>query len=87
MNALRERFRKKNRIQKIKKTVQIKVKLPRVNKKPLVRKLIFVQTLFSHSTLKLEQKHSAKPIPQTPQNHSRFCATSYFGVTKITTPI
>ena len=53
----------KNPIQKIKKTVKIKVKLPHVNKKPLARKRIFVQTPFSHSTLKLERKkiHAAKP--------------------------
>ena len=36
------------------KTVKIKVKLPHVNKKPLARKRIFVQTPFSHSTLKIE---------------------------------
>ena len=48
------------------KTVKIKVKLPHVNKKPLARKRIFVQTLFSHSTLNLEQKKF------TPQNHSPF---------------
>ena len=49
--------------------------------KPLARKQIFVQTLFSQSTLKLEQKKF------TPQKHSLFRSTSYFGVTKITTPI
>ena len=49
--------------QKIEKTVKIKVKLPHVNKKPLARKPIFVQTLFSHSTLKLERKiHAAKQL-------------------------
>ena len=37
-----------NPIQKIKKRVKIKVKLPDVKKKPLARKPIFVQTLFSH---------------------------------------
>ena len=41
----------------------------------------FVQTLFSHSTLKLERKKF------TPQNHSLFRSISCFGVTKITTPI
>ena len=45
-----------------KKSVDIKVKLPHVNKKPLARKRIFVQTPFSHSTLKLEWKNF------TPQN-------------------
>ena len=63
------------------KTVKIKVKLPHVNKKPLARKRIFVQTPFSHSTLKLERKKF------TPQNHSIFRSISCFGVTKITTPI
>ena len=53
----------KNPIQKIEKTVKIRVKLPHVNKKPLPRNRIFVQTPFSHSTLKLEQKnHAAKPL-------------------------
>ena len=38
--------------------------MPHVNKKPLPRNRIFVQTPFSHSTLKLEQKkiHAAKPL-------------------------
>ena len=71
----------KNPIQKIEKTVNIKVKLPHVNKKPLPIKQIFVQTPYSHSTLKLERKNF------TPQNHSLFRSTSCFGVTKITTPI
>ena len=55
---------KKNPIQKIEKTVKIRVKLPHVNKKPLPRNRIFVQTPFSHSTLKLERKkvHAAKPL-------------------------
>ena len=46
------------------KKVKIKVKLPHVNEKPLARKQIFVQTPFSHSTLKLERKkiHTAKPL-------------------------
>ena len=54
----------KNPIQKIEKTVKIRVKLPHVNKKPLPRNRIFVQTPFSHSTFKLEQKknHAAKPL-------------------------
>ena len=52
-----------NPIQKIEKTAKIRVKLPHVNKKPLARKRIFVQTPFSHSTLKLKQKiHAAKPL-------------------------
>ena len=54
----------KNLIQKIEKTVKIRVKLPDVNKKPLPRNRIFVETPFSHSTLKLERKkiHAAKPL-------------------------
>ena len=71
----------KNPIEKIEKTLKIEVKLPHVNKKPLARNPIFVQTPFSHSTLKLERKNF------TPQNHSLFRSTSCFGVTKITTPI
>ena len=81
MNGLGKQFRKKNAIQKIEKTVKIKVKLPHVNKKPLARKRIFVQTPFSHSTLKIKRKKI------TPQNHSLFRSTSCFSVTKITTPI
>ena len=65
----------------LKKPVKIKVKLPHVNKKPLPRKRIFVQTPFSHYTLKLERKK------YTPQNHSLFRSISCFGVSKITTPI
>ena len=53
-------------IQKIEKTVKIKVKLPHVNKKPLPIKRTFVQTPYSHSTLKLERKNFM------PQNHSLF---------------
>ena len=49
-------------------------------KQSLARKRIFVQTQFSHSTLKLERNF-------TPQNHSLFRSTSCFGVTKFTTPI
>ena len=76
-----ENHLEKNPIQKVEKTVKIKVKLPHVNRKPLARKRISVQTRFSHSTLKFEWKNF------TPQNHSLFSSTSYFGVTKITTPI
>ena len=56
----------KNPIQKIEKTVKIKANLPHVNKKPLPRKRIFVQTPFSHSTSKLERKKF------TPHNYSLF---------------
>ena len=54
-----ESFRKKIRSKKIKKQ-QIKVKLPHVNKEPLARKEILVQTPFFHSTLKLEGKNSRR---------------------------
>ena len=71
----------KNPIEEIQKTVKkIKMKLPYV-KKPLPRKQIFVQTPYSHSTLKLERQNF------TPQNHSLFRCSSCFGVTKIITPI
>ena len=64
-----------------KKKQKIKIKMPHVNKKPLPKNRIFVQTPFSHSTFKLERKKF------TPQNHSLFRSISCFGVTKITTPI
>ena len=49
MNGLGKPFRKKNPIQKIEKTnSKTKVKLPHVNKKPLARTRIFVQTPYSH---------------------------------------
>ena len=58
MNGFWKPFRKEiQKIQKIEKTVKIKVKLPHVNKKPLARKRIFVQTPFSRSTLNLERKN------------------------------
>ena len=80
VNALGKPFRKKSD-PKIEKTVKIRVKLPHANKKPLPRNRTFVQSQFSHSTLKLEREKF------TPQNHSLFRSTSCFGVTKITTPI
>ena len=46
-----EKHLEKSLIQKIEKTVKIRVKLPHVNKKQLPRNRIFVQTPFSHSTL------------------------------------
>ena len=76
-----ENHLEKTPIQTTEKTVKIKVKLPHVNKKPLMRKRIFVQTPFSHSTLNSERKNF------TPQKHPLFRSTSCFGVTKITTPI
>ena len=51
MNELENQL-ERNLIQKTEKTVKIKVKLPHGNKKPPARKRIFVQTPFSHSTLK-----------------------------------
>ena len=81
MSCKWENHLEKNPIQKIEKTVKIRVKLPHVNKKPQPRNRIFVQTPFSHSTLKLEQKKI------TPQNDSLFRSISCFCVTKITTPI
>ena len=59
MNGLGKSFRKKLDSE-IEKTVKNKVKLPLVNKKPLARKRTFVQTPFSHSTLKLERKNSRR---------------------------
>ena len=62
MNGLGKPFRK-NPIKKSKKTVKIKVNSPLVNKKPIARKRIFVQTPFSRSTLILEQKNqAARPL-------------------------
>ena len=49
-----ENHLQKKPTQKIEKTVKITVKLPDLNKKPLARKRIFVQTPFSHSALNLE---------------------------------
>ena len=57
-----ENHLEKNPIQKIEKTVKIRkrVKLPHVNKKPLPRNQIFVQTPFTQPTLKLERKNSRR---------------------------
>ena len=52
-----EKHLEKKHLEKNRKTAKIKVKLPHVNKKPLARKQIFVQTQFSHSTLNLERKN------------------------------
>ena len=56
MNGSGKKSDPKNR----KKNSKIKAELPHVNKKPLARKRIFVQTPFSHSTLKLEPKKSRR---------------------------
>ena len=70
-----ENHLEKNLIQNNEKS-KIKVKLPHLNKKPLARTRILVQTPFSPSTLKLEPKKF------TPQNHSFFHCASCFGVAK-----
>ena len=55
-----EKHLEKNPIQKIEKTVKIRVKLPHVNKKPLPINRTLIQTPFSHSTLKLERKKNSR---------------------------
>ena len=54
----------KNPIQKIEKTVKIKVKLPHVNKKPLARKRIFCSnTVFSlYFKFRAKKFYAAKPL-------------------------
>ena len=48
---------------KIEKKVKIRVKLPHVNKKPLPRNRIFVQTPFSHYfKIRARKIHAAKPL-------------------------
>ena len=79
MNGLRKLFRKKSDPKKGNSKNQSEIAA--YEQKPLARNRTFVQTPFSHSTLNLERKNF------TPQNHSLFCSTSCFGVTKITTPI
>ena len=60
MNGLGKQFRKKSD-PKNEKIVKIKVKFPHVNKEPLARNQIFVQTPFSHSYFKIRAKiHVAK---------------------------
>ena len=76
-----ENYLEKNPIQKIEKNSKNQSEIAACEQKTLARKRIFVQTPFSHSTLNLERKNF------TLQNHSLFCSTSCFGVTKITTPI
>ena len=80
MNGLEKPLRKKSD-PKNRKNSKNQSEIAACEQKRLARKRIFVQTPFSHSTLNLEQKNF------TPQNHSLFRSTSYFGVTKITTPI
>ena len=62
MNGLGKPFTK-NPIQKIEKTVNIKVKLPHVNQKPLPRNRIFVQTPFSlYFKIRAKKFHANKPL-------------------------
>ena len=60
VNGLGKPFRKKFDPKNRKNSKKQSVKLPHVNKKPLPRNRIFVQTPFLHSTLKLEQKKSRR---------------------------
>ena len=64
MNGLEKPFRKKSDPKKSKKKNSKNQSEIAVNKKPLTRKRIFVQTPFSHYTLNLERKkiHAAKPL-------------------------
>ena len=58
-----ENHLEKKPIQKIGKTVKIRVKLPHVNKKPLPRNRIFVQTSFSlYFKIRAKKIHAAKPL-------------------------
>ena len=66
--------REKNPIQKIEKTVKIKVKLPHVNRKPLARRRIFSRTPFAHYFKnRAKTFQAAKPLAFSPfrrdQNH------------------
>ena len=67
INGLRKPFRKKSDPKNRKKTVKIKVKLPHVNKKPLARKQIIVQTPFSHD-FKIRTKNIADRLPENSRN-------------------
>ena len=64
MNGLGKPFRKKNSIQKIEKTVKMKVKLPHVNKKTTSEKANFCSnTVFSlHFEIRAKKIHAAKPL-------------------------
>ena len=59
----------------------MKVKLPHVNKKPLLRKQIFVRTRCSHSTLKLVKISSREKIFQAAQ------ITCFFAPLPVSTPL
>ena len=82
MNGLVKPLRKKSD-RKIDKTVKIKVKLPHVNKKPLARKRIFVQTPYSHSTLEINKIHAAKPLAFSLHFLFRRDQNHYYNLTKI----
>ena len=75
-NHLEKKFDPKNR-----KNSKNQSEIAACEQKTTSEKANFVETPFSHSTSKLEQKNF------TPQNHSLFCSTSCSGVTIITTPI
>ena len=62
------------------------MKLPHVNKNPLARNRIFVQTPFSHSTLYLERKkfHTAKPLAFSLQFLFRIDQNHYSNLTSET---
>ena len=51
---------KKKSDPKNRKTVKTKVNLPHVNKKPLAKNRIFVQTAFSHFTLNQSEKNKSR---------------------------
>ena len=55
-----ENHLEKNPIQKIEKTVKIKVKMPHVNKKPIARKRNFVFSLYLK--FKAKKFQAAKPL-------------------------
>ena len=64
MNGLGKPFTKKNPIQKIEKTVNIKVKLPHVNKKTTSEKANFCSNTVFSLCFKFRAKkfHAAKPL-------------------------
>ena len=55
-----ENYLEKNPIQKFEKTSKNQSEIAACEQKQLPRNRIFVQTPFSHSTLKLEQKNSRR---------------------------
>ena len=59
-----ENHLEKNPIQKIEKTVKIRVKLPHVNKKPLPRNMNFCSNAIFSLYFKIRAKkiHAAKPL-------------------------